>query len=341
MPVLDGLRALAAVGVVLYHVTTTFGRWGLVERGYLLVDLFFMLSGFVLAMAFDRRFAAGLSFARFMKARIMRLWPLMAMGVALGVVCHFAARGTLFSVRDVALGLLILPRLSGEGQLFVVDPPEWSLLFELIANAVHVLILWRLSDRLLLLLALLAGAALTVSVAMIGSNGAGPDVYGWWLGLLRVMFAYPIGMLLARRSVRRGANSGLGWQVSLLLPVAIVAFSPLLPLSRGLGDVILTLLAFPLVMWLAAAPSRGEPAALLMAMGRLSYPLYVFHYPLLLCGKAVSDRVPETFAPLVAAASVTISLVLAHCAARLLERGKQPKPMGDHDGHSPGLALNA
>ena len=72
---LDGLRGIAAIAVMLFHVSL-----GYMPGGSLAVDFFFCLSGFVIALAFGKRFANGLSFRAFAKARFARLYPMMFIG---------------------------------------------------------------------------------------------------------------------------------------------------------------------------------------------------------------------------------------------------------------------
>jgi len=72
---LDGLRGVAAVAVMLYHIGGWTGRPWLAAHGYLAVDFFFCLSGFVLAHAYGRREIGWLGY---MRARLIRLWPLIA-----------------------------------------------------------------------------------------------------------------------------------------------------------------------------------------------------------------------------------------------------------------------
>jgi peptidoglycan/LPS O-acetylase OafA/YrhL len=81
---LDGLRGVAVMVVVLYHAGIIFGAW-ISRFGYLAVDLFFALSGFVLSHAYDNRFVGGMRVAEFLYLRVVRLYPLYFLGLVLGL----------------------------------------------------------------------------------------------------------------------------------------------------------------------------------------------------------------------------------------------------------------
>jgi peptidoglycan/LPS O-acetylase OafA/YrhL len=131
---LDGLRGVAAVGVMLYHIGGWTGRPWLVSHGYLAVDFFFCLSGFVLAHAYGRREIGWLGFLR---QRLIRLWPLIALTMLAGAMVIIQHRERV--PEWLALGLLMIPRLwteeSGFAPIFPLNPPAWSLFFELVVGA--------------------------------------------------------------------------------------------------------------------------------------------------------------------------------------------------------------
>src|SRR5580693_5691081 len=82
---LDGLRGVAALDVMAFHGTfgTTFHQY--VSRGYLAVDFFFVLSGYVIARAYEARLEAGWSKREFFRIRAIRLYPMIVIGMALGL----------------------------------------------------------------------------------------------------------------------------------------------------------------------------------------------------------------------------------------------------------------
>src|ERR1041385_8149717 len=83
---LDLLRGLAALAVVAFHVPHIPGTLSLAPRGYLAVDLFFALSGFVLAYAYGAELARGGNIRRFMVQRLIRLYPLYLIALLAGAL---------------------------------------------------------------------------------------------------------------------------------------------------------------------------------------------------------------------------------------------------------------
>src|SRR3569833_2282196 len=152
-PALDGLRGLAAFSVVLMHVTDPFNM-GLVGHGYLAGDFFFVLSGLVVAHAYEQRLRRG-DLVGFARARLIRLYPLILVGVALGAAVDLAGWRIKTETHALpvsalwpalALTLLLLPvRMLGSPVPFPLNPPLWSMAYELLANAVYGLIATRIT----------------------------------------------------------------------------------------------------------------------------------------------------------------------------------------------------
>jgi peptidoglycan/LPS O-acetylase OafA/YrhL len=161
---LNLLRGLAALAVVLFHASPIFGRQ-MAPSGYLAVDLFFILSGFVIAHVYDPRFAAGLTARSFILARMARFWPLFALGTVIGtgwtllenVVSPPAALSISETLGISALSLLYIPRITG-ADLFPLNVPAWSLFFELIVNAAFAIFFAASRTRWLLGVIAVAGA---------------------------------------------------------------------------------------------------------------------------------------------------------------------------------------
>jgi len=162
--ILDGLRGVAALLVIWYHVFEAFATSPVDQRfnhGYLAVDFFFVLSGFVIGHAYDSRWQRGMTAGRFIVRRIIRLQPMVIIGVMLGVVSFIIQGcerwdGTAVSTSAVIvsflLGLFMLPALPGtmpevrgNGEMFPLNGPSWSLFFEYIGSIGYALWLHRLS----------------------------------------------------------------------------------------------------------------------------------------------------------------------------------------------------
>ncbi len=204
---LDALRGIAALGVVMYHIGAAF--WPLAAPGgYLAVDLFFMMSGVVLSHAYEARFRAGMGTVRFMRARLIRLYPLYLLGTLFGIAVTVAS---LFGRNSVGwdassvlqaalLALLFLPNFTGGpvGQLFPLNIPCWSLFFELLVNLLFVLA-WPLLTTLSLILTI---AGYRRSGRLGGTAGGSPghrvDDADFLVGLARTVFGFSVGVLIAR-----------------------------------------------------------------------------------------------------------------------------------------------
>lgn len=123
--VLDGLRGVAAIMVLLFHCLETyipvFGTQH-INHGYLAVDFFFVLSGFVIGYAYDDRWNR-MSTWDFFKRRLVRLHPLVVAGTLLGACLFFFAEGENFPligtcdpwkfVLCLLMGLLMIPTGTG------------------------------------------------------------------------------------------------------------------------------------------------------------------------------------------------------------------------------------
>ena len=284
---LDGLRGIAAISVMGYHFGHVFHVKNLFARGYLFVDFFFILSGFVLTLALEPRLAKGWPPSAFIRARIIRLWPMAALGAVAGAMVMFATRGS--GTVEIALTLLMalaMIPLTGIRDLeaFPLNGPQWSLLFELIANLVHAMLLQRLATKVLLGIAVISGTTEALVIFTYGSNRVGPDSLDWYAGLPRVAFAYTLGICFGRLWQSRRPRIESHW----LVPFALISLLPIALcftngwLSRASGDALSVLVAMPALFWLAACgsvPSRLE--RVFSGLGILSFPLYAVHLPIL------------------------------------------------------------
>ena len=143
---LDGLRGVAALLVIWYHVfegfaTSPVDQW--LNHGYLAVDFFFILSGFVIGYAYDDRWKSTMDVKGFFKRRLIRLHPMVVMGAVLGAVtfCIQGCEqwdGMQVAVSSVLLAILLnffmipalpgaAPEVRGNGEMFPLNGPAWSL----------------------------------------------------------------------------------------------------------------------------------------------------------------------------------------------------------------------
>lgn len=304
------MRGVAALAVVAFHIGGHAGYANMAPYGYIAVDLFFMLSGFVIGNAYEAKLRSGdLSWRTFITIRFARLYPELALGCALGWLANPAAPLSI-ALRQ----FLLVPSLSDQN-LFPLNPVFWSLLFEILINAIHAAIASRLSTRLLGYGTIIAGVVFLFLSWRSGGPGVGWGASTFFGGLARVSWGYGVGLLVYRFKARLrplGIAPGL-----CLLPVALLLFSPNLGFTT-LQLVGTLFIALPLVLVLGVAvPSRGNESGLLVWLGALSYPLYAIHYPLL---QIAIDAFPLRGLPLVWAAIGLGAVLLATIAERWFER---------------------
>ena len=328
LTLLDGLRTFAALGVMLYHAPNVFGFPEVVGRMYLLVDLFFMLSGFVLTLSAEPRMRAGLGPLGFVRLRVIRLWPLTALGAVMGAGAFLIAESPGHVLNLLPLSLTLLPLLSSSVAIFPLNSPQWSIFWEIVANFCHAALLWQLSERMLLAVAAISGACLLAAIEHSGWAGFGPNGPDWWLAFFRIAWAYSMGAWMARRWSANRPAPQVSWLTALLSPVAALAFLPFVPLTIRQGDALYLTVALPLFFWLAATavpPKSAERS--LSWLGSLSFPLYAVHFPIILGIRFATDsRDYELHSVLV---SVALAIVIARVGPgtrrgwkRLMNTGK-------------------
>lgn len=283
LPGLDILRGIAALCVLGLHTRAIYGDYGWVfGKGYLAVDLFFMLSGYVMARIYDPRFAAGLGPVRFFQARYRRLWPVMAVGSVIGLPkLWFELRNPCAFAWTAGFNLLLLP-VPQEGPGFPLNIPAWSILFELTANLIHGLVLWRLRLRWLVLLAVAMIPPIFWVGASYGTFDVGAHTFDFFAGLPRVLLSYLIGIVLWKVWRDEPAVPVPPPLALLAMPAMFVA-AWILDFKDWRLDLVFILVACPLLiaggLRLRSGGSATDWAAL--ALGALSFPLYAVHMPML------------------------------------------------------------
>ena len=274
---LDGLRGLAALSVVGFHAHSTFAAFpGWWAKGYLAVDFFMMLSGYVMARTYEGRMREGLGTATFFKLRYKRLWLTMAIGSLIGIPYLWVMTDNpLRFAGSLLLNLALVPApLNNE--LFPLNGPAWSIFYELLANLIHVALLWRLSDRVLLTLAIVLLGLLGVFARAKGDIDFGALAPAFQFTIVRSLAAYTCGILLWRHWRDKPAIKVPPALPFVALPVLMLA--PFTALGWAY-DLAFVALACPLLI---AGGLRLEGAARWAALsGALSFPLYAIHAPVL------------------------------------------------------------
>jgi peptidoglycan/LPS O-acetylase OafA/YrhL len=287
---LDGLRGIAAVMVMFYHAAPNSPLAA--PAGYLAVDVFFALSGLVIAHAYEGRLRAGLTPREFAWLRLARVYPMYLAGAVLGAVL----------VGFKPASLLMIPDFSGHW-LYPANTPMWSLLFELIVNILFGLVALKVHWRGIVAILALSGGWLVWSALGPCGSLAGCGYKDWiWLGLPRTVFSFTLGVamfrLMGQLAVRR-RTTWLGW---LLLPV-LAGTMMLKPIAAVWWELACVFVIFPSLLWFGARWELPRPKAAL-ALGNLSYPLYCIHAPLLWAAGVAGLAIAPVCAALVATAWV-------------------------------------
>jgi len=289
---LDGLRGIAALGVVGIHANPWISSFAPAST-YLAVDLFFLLSGFVLAHAYERRFASGMTMPQFLVIRLIRLYPLFLLSVlwAAASALYQLHRGVFpISIRGIGASsftsLLMLPTpiVRAKSWLFPLNPPAWSLCLELVVNIVYALAWRRLTNRALMgIVGVSAAALVAVSVTQAGLD-AGPYFQSAALGFVRLSFSFFLGVLLRRWKGPGQARSQQPWIArGLLLALLAIMITQLDGSARASFDLICALLVFPAMIWIGATyePATRLEKQICASLGLASYAIYLLHYPVL------------------------------------------------------------
>ena len=266
---LDAMRGIAALLVLGYHLHTQFGGFTIFARSYLAVDFFFMLSGFVMARTYEDRLRDGrLKTGQFILARYRRLWAPVAVGTLIGCVYWVLAEGgPTFGM--LAAGVSLFPAIGLE-RPYPLNRPAWSIFFELVANAIHAVLLSRVSTRIVLAVAAISSVALFSFAAKLDGLSVGYFADTFWGGIPRVLLAYCLGVAICRCGFRIPASGGTATLVLVLVLLAI---------PRGIAwDMAFVMLVCPALI---AAGSRSFMDRFSSIVGAISFPLYAVHYPII------------------------------------------------------------
>jgi peptidoglycan/LPS O-acetylase OafA/YrhL len=327
---LDGLRGVAALSVVVLHTPHFFAQWHL-PYSFLSVDLFFVLSGFVLAAAYETRLCSDMTPAHFIRIRLIRLYPLYLLGTLLGVPVALMAMkygGGGLSVDwsprlfafSLPLSLAMLPTppaTMDDAFLYPFNPVLWTILFEIIVNGIYALLARPLQNtRLLIALVTGSAVALVASVLWTGDLEGGASWFTFGVGICRMMFSFFCGVLVFRIRWPNRIHS-LVLALALLAVLLLLLGTP----HTTLTALVTVLVLFPAIVQMGSAvePGRGLQRAFGL-LGVTSYAVYAVHKPLyqILLGFLikVSPTRPETMAPWTGLAY----LVLVFLACLVIDR---------------------
>jgi len=291
---LDGMRGVAAVAVVTLHARPFIGGPYL-HSGSLAVDLFFMLSGFVMTHAYGRRLDEGLSVLGLLAIRLARLSPMYFIGAllgTLGAVLQIATgrwqlAGTTTLLAFLSLWIMMpSPIPNGSDELFIINGPRWSLFYEDVVNLAMAL-LWNFfrSTRRLVIAVIVLAVLLAASMRHYQTYELGWDSRTFLGGFPRVAFPFFAGVLICRLNVVTPRLT----HFANLLPFILIAIFAVKPHHEVRFALFCVVAGFPLLMLLGV---RYQPASprLCRFLGDVSYPLYVIHVPILAIIKVMFEQ---------------------------------------------------
>ena len=305
--ILDGLRGVAAAMVVAFHLLEAHSGGNhlnqIINHGYLAVDFFFMLSGFVIGYAYDDRWNR-MSTGTFFKRRFIRLQPMVVMGSIVGAAlfwfqkasCYPAMEGVCVGVvlLVMLLGCTLLPLplkwdIRGWMEMHPLNGPAWSLYYEYIGNILYALFIRRLGKTALTVLVAIA-ACFTVHRCLTAPAG---DIVGGWalnweqqyVGLVRLMYPFFGGLLLSRLGWLIRTRKHAFWWCSLMI-IAVLSVPRIggedSYWMNGLYEAFCIICIFPVIVLMGAGGriTGRRSAVVCKFLGDISYPVYITHYPL-------------------------------------------------------------
>ena len=306
--ILDGLRGVAALMVIIFHLFETHSQGNhliqIINHGYLAVDFFFMLSGFVIGYAYDDRWNK-MTLGTFFKRRIIRLHPMVIMGSIVGAALFYFQKSSCFpQIEHTSVGTLLLIMLlgctllplplkwdvRGWTEMHPLNGPAWSLYYEYIANILYALVIRRFSKKALTVL-VAAAACLTIYRSQTAPMG---DMVGGWalnweqqyVGFVRLLFPFFGGLLLSRLGWLIRLKKRAFWYCALI--IVVILSVPRLGGEEhywlnGLYESFCIIFIFPVIVSMGAGGKvTGKYSSRICKfLGDISYPIYITHYPLI------------------------------------------------------------
>ncbi|MCH4148233.1 MAG: acyltransferase [Prevotella sp.] len=313
--ILDGLRGVAALLVVAFHLFETYSKGPtdqVLNHGYLAVDFFFVLSGFVIGYAYDDRWDR-MSTWNFFKRRLIRLHPMVIFGSLIGLLLFYLGSSPSFAAIDKTPWWMVIlvflwcctmipiPQsmdIRGWAETNPLNGPTWSLQWEYLANILYALFIRKLSK---FWLAVCVGlfALLTINLCLnidifhvfAPRSYAAYTVIGGWsltadqltVGITRLLYPFFAGLLLSRVHKLIKVRGGFWWcslLIALLLVMPRIGGTSHMWMN-GLYECVAILLLFPLIVSMGAGSKVTDPRTMAVCkfFGEISYPIYITHYP--------------------------------------------------------------
>lgn len=297
IPGLDALRGIAALGVAIFHFHYYFDagpNFLILQPFYngapFFVDLFFILSGFLLTQVYSHI----KSYRELLIRRIARLFPLQWLSlilVMLGQYYYKLIYGTpfIYTFNDIyhfMLNIFLLQE-TGLQKGFSFNGPSWSISVEWIINLIFFIFINK-SKRLIIASLILIASSLTLIVAFVGNLTYLTKLFGFLdTGLLKACFGFFIGVLTAKLAnlIHHRNSANFAWDVITFLSLpALFYFLASTYINNMLGFQLAVVgLLMPLII-ISVANGRIFKKLLslrpLTWLGDISYAVYLLHFPI-------------------------------------------------------------
>lgn len=359
--ILDGLRGVAAMLIVAYHLFESYyhGSPGQpINHGYLAVDFFFVLSGFVIGYAYDDRWDRMTTW-QFFKRRLIRLHPMVIFGSLFGAALFYYGSCQAFPLIGDTRWWMVLPvmllactmlpvptsmDIRGWGETNPLNGPTWSLQWEYLANILYALFI-RHMPKALLAVCTAVFATFTVMLCLDidifgfleARNNAAYTVVGGWsltpdqlqIGLTRLLYPFFCGLLIYRIGRLVKVRGGFWWCSILIAALMCMPWMGLTETGQGrwtngVYEAFCIIVMFPLIVTIGTGSAITDKRTLAVNkfLGDISYPLYITHYPLVYMQMAWAEKnqsAPVSTHVFVAVGTFLLAIITAYAAFRLYD----------------------
>ncbi len=316
--ILDSLRGIAAIIIVIYHLFESYYSLGIshpINHGYLAVDFFFVLSGFVISYSYDDRWEE-MSLWNFIKRRFIRLHPYVIFGTFFGsLIFYFQDCENFPLIKNCKFyqvlicliwGITIIPipsyfDIRGWKETNPLNGVIWTLQLEYFGNFIYAILIRRISNLILLIL-IFFSCILTFILCfnfdffniLKERNELSYTVIGGWslnlchifIGFVRLLYPFLIGIYISRKKLlikTKYPFFGCCFLICLSLGMPFVG-NEYIRFTNGIYDFFVIIFVFPLIVSIGAGTEIDDNnfiSKICNLLGEISYPIYITHYPLI------------------------------------------------------------
>jgi peptidoglycan/LPS O-acetylase OafA/YrhL len=313
---LESLRGLAALLVVFLHIkwTNSLTTLPFFRNGYLMVDLFFVLSGFVICHNYGQKIGNARDAGHFMFLRLGRLYPLHLFCL-IAFLCIEIAKyigelkfhlvpyaSAAFSINNAPsfIAHLLLIQIFCPFAEYSFNGPSWSISAEFYTYLIFALVVWVFPKRKSVLIVSVFLVLISTFLMLFFGISGSTELTGW--SFLRCILGFFMGVLAYHAYDRYHSHiSRWSGRIAFCLPVFLVVFMSLKENPKLDGTIVLPVF-FVLIIAIAAEPAGGRISRMLdytplRWLGRISYSIYMTHYMVLMFLSRCVNRAQNHFYP--------------------------------------------